>query len=371
MQAPIVTIIMAGGSGERFWPLSRRRRPKQLLRLVNGSESMLERCVRQWRPLSGPEHLIIATNEALAEPILAQLPDFPKANVLTEPMPRNTAGCLAFAAAHLLARWGENALKHRIAIVSADIYIGDETALHQTVHTALQAASDHDAIAVLGIEPSRPETGFGYIEITDREKPNAVIDEIPVYSVHSFREKPDHQTALEYIQSNRFLWNSGLFFWNLSTFIEELENVAPAYARAIEAMRDALQQSPPNTDALNQAFERMPSQSIDKALLEHAQSVYMVPAKFPWNDIGTWSSLAQAMGVDEDRLSSDDPVLIDCKNVTVINQAGADQMAVGVVGLENVIVVTTEDGVLVCRKDRAQDVRRVVAELKRRDATQV
>ncbi|MBZ0257612.1 NTP transferase domain-containing protein, partial [bacterium] len=107
MQAPIVTIIMAGGSGERFWPLSRRRRPKQLLRLTDGSESMLERCVRQWLPISGPEHLFIATNEALSEPIQAQLPDFPQANILTEPMPRNTAGCLAFAAAHLLARWGE------------------------------------------------------------------------------------------------------------------------------------------------------------------------------------------------------------------------------------------------------------------------
>ncbi|MDP8242898.1 MAG: sugar phosphate nucleotidyltransferase [Candidatus Hinthialibacter antarcticus] len=371
MQAPLVTIIMAGGSGERFWPLSRRRRPKQLLRLVDDSESMLERCVRQWLPLSGPEHLFIATNESLAEPIQAQLPDFPTANILSEPTPRNTAGCLAFAAAHLLARWGDEALKHRIAIISADIYIGDDDALHQTVHTALQAAVEHDAIAVLGIEPVRAETGFGYIEISDREQPDAVIDDMPVYSVHSFREKPDHNTAVEYIQSNRFLWNSGLFFWKLSTFIEELENVAPAYARAIEEMRDALQQTPPDAKALNEAFERMPSQSIDKALLEHAQSVYMVPAKFSWNDIGTWSSLAQALGVEEEGLNSGDPVLIDCKNVTVINQAGAEQMAVGVVGLENVIVVATEDGVLVCRKDRAQDVRRVVAELKHRDAPQV
>ncbi len=367
MSAPLITIIMAGGSGERFWPLSRRRRPKQLLRLMENGESMLERCVRQWLPISGAEHTFIATNKTLSSPIQSQLPNFPTENILAEPDARNTAGCLAFASAHLFALFGDDALRSRIAIVSADIFIEGEDKLQQTVKTAIETAERHDAISVLGVTPTRPETGFGYIEVSDQ--PEQSPNNQTIYSVRSFREKPDQSTANEYYKSDSYYWNSGLFFWKLSTFIKEIENVAPAYARAIEEMHSALSANDGNQFVT--AFERMPSQSIDKALLEHAQSIYMVPAAFQWNDIGTWSSLAQVLGASEDELNDGDPVLVDCKNVTVINSAGADQMAVGVLGLENIIVVVTEDGVLVCHKDRAQDVRQVVAELKQRNAPQV
>lgn len=362
-------VIMAGGSGERFWPVSRHDRPKQLLKLTRPDQTMLGEAVERLSPLIPADRILIVTAAHLVTPIRAAKVGVPDANVLAEPMKRNTSGCLAYAAAWLMAKHDapENLT---MAVVTADHLIQDANRFRATVAASLEAAEAQDVLVTQGIVPDRPETGYGYIQAKDIAKPISDKDGIAAFGVEAFQEKPTKSRAEEFVAAGHYFWNSGMFFWRVSTFLSELDHARPALAQATRAMAEALRAN----DATKAAaiFETLDDISIDYALMEKAQRVVVVRADYPWDDVGAWTSLDRTRPHDaQGNVAEGGPVLVDTQNSIVYNEAGAESMAVSVVGMDNVVVVVSKDGVLVLPKDRAQDVRHAVAELKKRGGEQI
>lgn len=350
-----VSVIMAGGSGERFWPLSRRNRPKQLLRLTGTDQTMLEEAVERISPLISRDHVFVITGKHLVEPIREEKIGIPGENVVAEPCKRNTAGCLTYAAAHCLAKYDLPAEGITLAVTTADHIIGEPEVFRRTVQTAMETAEKEDCLVTLGVVPTRAETGYGYIEVEEGEG--------QVWRVGSFKEKPDAATAEGFLVSGKHFWNSGMFFWKLSVFLDELRQARPAHAKACEDMAAALGSG--DDEKAARIFEGLESVSIDYALMEKARRVMMVEARFPWDDVGSWTSLERTHGRDDDgNVTLGSPVLHDCKECIVVNEAGEEAMSVGVVGAEGLVVVVTKDAVLVAPRDRVQDVRHIVQGLK-------
>lgn len=379
-----VAVIMAGGAGERFWPASRRARPKQLLRLTHDKLSMLDEAIERITPLIPPEDVLIATSELLAQPIaraVSASSGLPGRNVLAEPEKRNTAACLALAAAELTRRHGDPS-EVSMAVLTGDHLIGEPDRFRATVEAALAFAEQNDALVTIGVTPTRPETGYGYIEVDAPADERAGVSPPAgeIRPVARFREKPDLATAEQYTRSGKHLWNSGMFFWRVSSFLDGLARHMPELAAAVPIMQEALGNSgksvPPGPggrrasaarDQLRAAFFPLSDVSIDFGLMERASNVFVIRAAFPWDDVGAWDALRRCRPVDgAGNVATGDPVIIDSRDCVIHNDSGAEQMAVAVIGLEGVIVATTPDGVLVCAKDRAQDVRRAVAELRAR-----
>jgi mannose-1-phosphate guanylyltransferase len=356
-------VIMAGGAGERFWPVSRRDRPKQLLRLTRADKTLLQESVDRLAPLIPPERILVATAAHLVEPIRSAGTGLPAENVIGEPCRRNTAGCLAFAAAHLIARGGDPATLS-MAVLTADHCIGDEDRFREDVGTALAAAEGEGALVTIGVPPTRPETGYGYVEAEQAAPEGRAVP------VSQFYEKPDAETARHYVDSGRFLWNSGMFFWTVAAFLSELDRAGTKHARAARAMAAALVAG--DEERVQTVFEGLENISIDYALMEKAHTVRVVRARFAWDDVGAWDALDRSFPRDADgNVAVGDPVLIDTRDSVVYNEPGADARAVSVVGVEGLAVIVSADGVLVVPKDRAQDVRRAVDELKKRGAAQL
>jgi len=356
-------VIMAGGSGERFWPASRRARPKQLLRLTDPDLSMIEEAIERIAPLIPKEQILIATSELLAQPIAEALPSLPRENVLAEPEKRNTAACLALAAAHLEHRHGDE--ETVMAVLTADHQIGDPDRFRTTVARALDFAAREDALVTIGVVPTRAETGYGYVEVAPAASGAAPPPAGEPLRVLRFREKPSEAIARAYARSGHHYWNSGMFFWRVSSLVRGLAKHMADLEIAERAMVDAL--AGRGGRSLRDVFLPLEDVSIDIGLMERAGNVYVVPADFPWDDVGAWDALERTRTPDAERnVVVGDAVLVDVHDSIVFNEPGADAMAVAVVGLDGVIVATTPDGVLVCPKDRAQDVKRAVAELRRR-----
>jgi len=362
-----VAVVMAGGSGERFWPLSRWRRPKQLLRLTQEKQTMLEEAVWRVAPLIPPQDVYVVTGEHLVTPIREAGVGVPAENVIAEPCKRNTAGCLAYATAHILAKEGAS---RTMAVLTADHVIGDPEAFRKTIRTAMEAAESENALATIGIVPTRPETGYGYIQVNAQHEPLPDYShDVPVYAVEAFHEKPERGQAEAFVRSGCYFWNGGMFFWRISLFLEALATTAPNIAQAVHAMVAAMRAR--DEGQVRRVFEKLEDISIDYALMERAPNVIVARADFAWDDVGAWSALDRTRGHDASgNVVVGAPVVIDCKDSIIYNDVGAD-MAVSVVGMENVIVIAARDAVLVIPKDRAQDVRRAVAELKQRKARQV
>lgn len=361
-------VIMAGGAGERFWPLSRKNRPKQLLHLTNPDKSMLAEAVDRLATVVSHERIYIITGPHLVAPISDAQIGIPEANVVAEPAKRNTSGALAYITAHILAK-NPALTPEQISLVvaTADHSIGAPEVFAQTVDTALTAAEKTGALVVCGIVPASPETGFGYIQVKDKETPH-IDSSIPVYGVKAFHEKPSRETAEDFIVHGDYFWNSGMFFWTVAGFLRELDNVRPELAQAVRAMAQEMQSGGDAADL----FATLKDVSIDYALMEHAREVLMVPGTFPWIDVGLWPALETVYPTDDaGNCMVGDPVLFDSSDCIVYNEPGAAKVAVGVAGAEGLIVVVTADAVLVVPKDRAQDVRHLVAELKKRNAKQV
>jgi mannose-1-phosphate guanylyltransferase len=356
-------VIMAGGSGERFWPASRRAHPKQLLRLTHPTLTMIEEAIERIAPLIPKEQILIATSELLARPIADALPSLPRENVIAEPEKRNTAACLALAAAHLEHRQGEEDVV--MAVLTADHQIGEPDRFRATVARALDFAAREDSLVTIGVVPTRPETGYGYIEVappTSARAGGGAHDALPVVR---FREKPSESVAREYARSGHHYWNSGMFFWRVSSLLRGLAKHMADLEVAERAMVDAI--AGRGTASLRDVFLPIADVSIDVGLMERASNVFVVPADFPWDDVGAWDALERTRTPDENgNVVAGDAVLVDVRDSIVFNEPGADAMAVAVIGLEGIVVATTPDGILVCAKDRAQDVKRAVTELRRR-----
>lgn len=353
-----VAVIMAGGSGERFWPLSRVHRPKQLLCLTSETDSLLQEAVKRIAPLIPAEDVYIQTGLHLQSVIQEAKVGIPPENVLAEPCKRNTSGCLAYATAHLLAKYQGQAEDIAMAILTADHVIDNPEDFRATVNAALEAAEQTSALVTIGITPTRPATGYGYI--------HASAGQGDILEVKAFHEKPSVETAQHYLESGEYYWNSGMFFWKASTFLDELDQACPALAEATRGMTDALRRNVPEN--VIRIFETIEDKSIDYVLMEKARCVRMARARFGWDDIGTWAALDRTRTPDaQGNVTFGDPVLVECQDSIVYNAPGAAAMTLGVVGMKEVIVVATPDAVLVLPKARSEEVRAILQELRRRE----
>lgn len=363
-------VIMAGGAGERFWPLSRQDRPKQLLQLTDPDRSMLAEAVDRLATLIPRERIYVITSARLTPIIRAAGVGVPNENIVGEPCKRNTAGALIYIAAHVLARHPDLSPENvSVAIVTADHKIGEVEKFAQVMDAALSVAEDEPALVICGITPDQPETGFGYIQAGEAiTLPATTMSGF--HAVKAFHEKPNLERAKDFLASGDYFWNSGMFFWRLSTFFDEMTQARPDLAAQGKAIEAALRAG--DEPAAVAAFEGLEDISIDYALMEHARRVYMVRANFPWRDVGLWAHLDHLHLPDANGNSTvGDPVLVDTHGCVVYNAPGSRRVALGMVGVNDLIVVVTDDAVLVVPKDRAQDVRHIVAELKKRDAPQV
>ncbi|MCC6546328.1 mannose-1-phosphate guanylyltransferase [Candidatus Sumerlaeota bacterium] len=353
---------MAGGSGERFWPLSRTKRPKQLLKLTSDKETLLEEAVNRILALIPAKDVYVATSRTLAPAIAKAGLKIPRRNILAEPMKRNTTGCLCWVASELSARFPKE--DPAIAILTADHMIGQTPKFLACVKRALDTAEKHDALVTIGIKPTRPETGYGYIETKKRKRG----DDGPI-RVERFREKPSLEQAEDFLASGNYTWNSGMFFWRLSTFQNELDAASPVAGETTRQMMTLLKGNKPR--AAEMVFANLPDISIDYSLLEKSRHVMMVESTFPWDDVGAWDALERSRERDkEGNVTSGAPVLLETRDSIVLNEAPG-RIAVGVVGMVNVVVIVSDDSVLVVPKEKAQEVRLVARELKKRGAKQV
>jgi mannose-1-phosphate guanylyltransferase len=322
-------------------------------------------------PLIPPERIFLATGANQTEGIRKAAPQIPLCNIIEEPFKKNTAGCLLYAAASFLAHKRNEETELVMAILAADHLILRPEQFRKVFASALRTAENTEALVTLGITPDRPETGYGYIEIGEEKlKVSGVADDIQIFPAARFCEKPDLISAAKYVSSGRYLWNSGMFFWRLSTFLNELRVAAPDLFHATMEISRAL--SIGDQNRIRSIFKEIKDISIDYALMEKAEKVIVIKADFGWDDIGSWDTLDRTMHHDEQgNIAVGSPVIIDAHDNIIYNEPGIDKRAVGVVGVEGLAVIVSEDAVLVIPKNRAQDVRKVVEELKKRNARQV
>lgn len=360
-----VAVIMAGGSGERFWPLSRRTFPKQLLRITHEHESMLQEAVSRALPLFSADHVFIATTEPLREAICAGEPRISPERVFAEPDKRNTLGCLVWAACQLRAKYEDESIT--MAVLTADHQIGDPAKFLDCVDKCLSVAKKYKAIVTIGAPPSRPETAFGYIELEKNNAKNAIGSS---FQVQRFREKPDQATAEAFVSAGNFLWNCGMFFWTIETFMSELQAHQPEAFQIAEKLTQALIEN--NQPLALSLFRALPNRSIDYALLEKSSRVCCVPATFPWDDVGSFDSIQRYRTPSaEGNIVEGNTLLHNTTNCIALNNTTAGKQVLALVGVQDLVVVTTDDGLVVVHKDHVQDVKKIVEQLRVKNAPQV
>ncbi len=352
---------MAGGSGERFWPLSRCAYPKQLLKLKD-NQHMLAMAIRRITPLVDIGDVFILTVAPLVDAIRRETPELPPENIIAEPEAKNTAACLTLASAMASEKYGEEVV---VIVLTADHFIHDENAFQRDCRAAAEFAADSDGLLTFGIRPTRPETGYGYIEVGQ-----SASDQHPIFRVDSFREKPDKATAQGFLTDGDFFWNSGMFVWRNSVFQAVLAQHLPAMHGAIPAMRAALAAGDTEPAALAKVYRNLEKISIDVGLMERAQKVYVLRASFDWDDIGTWASLFRILPRDAAGnaafgnsvfLKSSDSIAY---SVAPAEETGGKPRLVIGYNMHDVVIVSTPDAVLVLPAEDVQRVKDVVAYLR-------
>jgi mannose-1-phosphate guanylyltransferase len=349
-------VIMAGGGGTRLWPVSRKESPKQLLPLL-GQETLFQSTVRRLDNLFPPERILVVTVAEQARQMQIQAPEIPVENYLIEPSPRGTASVVALAAAVLKKRDPEAAM----AILTADHFIRDRDLFRYLIRTALQVASQ-DYLVTLGITPTFPSTGYGYIE---QGEPLDGPYQYPVYQVRRFREKPDQETAEQMLRSGDHSWNSGMFVWKADAILAEIERQMPELAQAVTEISSAWD-TPSQGDVLNARWQNLKSQTIDYGIMEKAERVAVLPAGgLGWSDVGSWDSLFEVLFPD---VNGNVPVnaqhlLLDTHNTLVYGNS--NERLIVTIGLDDVVVVDSGDVLMICKTDQSQRVRDVVEHLKK------
>ncbi|RMH06943.1 MAG: mannose-1-phosphate guanylyltransferase/mannose-6-phosphate isomerase [Nitrospirae bacterium] len=361
----LYAVVLAGGSGTRFWPMSRERFPKQLLSLI-GEETLIQQTIRRILRLIPPAHVWVVTNLLQADSIKLQLHEWKDEmldHILVEPEGRNTAPAIGWAALRLQEQ-DPDAL---MLVLPADHVIQGARKFRAAVSTASRLAQA-GYLVTFGIKPTRPETGYGYIQpnLRARCRETAGRDDLPGYKVARFIEKPPLSRAKRYVQSGRYYWNSGMFLWKVSSILEELAQYQPRLFRSLQALaRDGSAMT--NTESFTRCYRNLPSLSIDYAVMERSSRAAVVPVDFGWSDVGSWASLPEVMAPDrQGNVITGNVVQVDSANSIVF----AEKRLIGVIGLSEMVVVDTPDATLVCPKSRSQDVKRLVEMLKLRGAPQ-
>lgn len=346
-------VIPAGGSGTRLWPLSRSARPKFLLSLL-GEQSLLQQTFARISKLTPPDHIMVVCGPAHAVAVARQLPQLPEENIIVEPSPAGTGPALALASA-LIHRRDRRAIMGSFA---ADHDVTDDEAFCNAVRTAVAAAQTGDLVTI-GLTPTRPETGYGYIQRTNDVR--ITTETGTAYRAERFVEKPDLETAREYIESGNFLWNASMFIWRVDALASELRELQPEILNGVRKIARAWE-SREQERVTARVWSELPNVTIDQGVMEHASRVAVVPAEMGWSDVGDWHGLGELIAHDELGNSvRGDMMQIDTTNSVVWSESGR---VVATIGVDNLVVVDTEDALLVVDRTRAQDVRKVVDGLK-------
>lgn len=350
-------VILAGGSGTRFWPLSRAARPKQLIS-ITGDRSMLQRTVERVLPLN-PKRILIITNHLQADETERQMQPYDSVpiDVIAEPAARNTAPAIGLAAALIAARDPSGTM----VVLPADHFIKNEKMLRDTLVSAAVSARN-GFLVTLGIQPSRPETGYGYIEAR-MDSPDLDSSRGP-FPVARFVEKPPLAEALRYLEEGNFFWNSGMFIWRADTILDEMKTFMPVLHEKLVPLMQARTES--ELDGLKERiaslYEDIESVSIDYGVMEKSSRVQMVPVEMGWSDVGSWSALPEVIEPDRDGtvcVNAAGHIAVDSSDCLIY----ADGKMVATVGVHNVVIVSTKDAILVCDRERCQDVKKVVEQL--------
>lgn len=348
-------LIMAGGGGTRLWPLSRQNRPKQSLPLV-GDHSMFRVSVERLFPLLPPERIFVVTGKNHADDLRRDVPEVPPQNFLIEPFGRESGPAAGLGTIHIAAQDTDAV----IAVLTADHHITDVDAFLNVLRSAYQVAQK-GKIVTLGISPSYPSTGFGYIK---RGELLETVAGYKVYESEGFREKPDHDTAIEFLASGHYSWNAGMFIWKATQALAEFEEQKPAIYHNLQLIRQAYA-TPDYAATIDKVWPDMEKISLDYAVMEKANNMAVIPADIGWSDIGSWSALYEVLhierGDDQQNVlhSKDtDAIMLDTTGTLVLSNR-----LVVTIGVEDLVIVDTNDALLICHRDKAQDIRAVVKQL--------
>ncbi|OKH27392.1 mannose-1-phosphate guanylyltransferase [Chroogloeocystis siderophila] len=336
----LIPVILAGGKGERFWPLSRKQRPKQFLSLDGSGKSLLQATADRLLPLAGSwENLWVVTSTQLGQGVQEQLPDLRAQNLLAEPEGRDTAPAVAWSTLEVAKRYGEDAI---VGFFPADPWIDNQVSFQKTLCAATLVAASENAIATLGVKPTYPATGYGYIEQGDLA---GSFGGLPVYRVNRFTEKPDRETAESFLVTNRFSWNSGMFVFRAGVVLDELRTHAPEMMQVLETQGVA-------------AYANLPKISIDYALMEKTQIAYVLPVDFGWDDLGDWNAIDRLLKKDATNVELANHIGLDTKDTLLYSTSDDDVIVT--IGLEDVVVVRDHNVTLIARKDRTQEIKQVL-----------
>lgn len=351
-------VIMAGGVGTRFWPRSRFKRPKQLLSILD-QRTMIQATVDRLDNLVSPDHIYIVTTEQQIEEITQQLPALRTENLIIEPKGKNTAPCIGLAAIMLKKKDPEAVM----AVLPADHRIQNETQFRKVLSAAEVFASQHNCLVTIGINPTYPATGYGYIQVNSRVEE---VNNLAVFKVKTFAEKPDLPTARRFLESGDFFWNSGMFIWRVKAILKEIEESLPELYDSLMEIEKYLGTKSQN-EVIRKVYCQIKSISIDYGVMEQSQNVYVLKGEFNWNDVGSWEEVFKVLPHDEDN------------NVVIGNHFTKDTKGclidstsrfIATLGIENLIIVDAGDALLICRRDMAQNVKELVEAMKRKNLDQ-
>ena len=346
-------VIMAGGVGSRFWPMSTAEKPKQFIDVLGTGKTLLQLTVERFGQLVPAENVWVVTNEKYADIVAEQLPDMPRQNILCEPCRRNTAPCIAYVSWRIKSKDP----KANIVVTPSDHIVMNVQEFQRVVADCLAFTEDSDAIVTLGMKPTRPETGYGYIQ-ADLSAPS--LRNKQIFRVDSFREKPDLATAQQYIKKNNYYWNAGIFIWNVSTIVNAFRVYQPKLAKIFEALLPVYGTAEEQA-AINEHFPRCENISVDYAIMEKAEEIFVCPADFGWSDLGTWGSLLEQSHKDlyGNALIGNDIQLFESHNCIVHT---TQEKKVVVQGLDGYIVAENNDTLLICKLSEEQRIKQFSGE---------
>lgn len=346
-------VVMAGGKGERFWPRSRKSLPKQFLSLTDDGKTMIQLTIERLKSIVNIEDVYIVTNKDYKNLVLEQIKGIPEENILLEPKAKNTAPCIGLAAMHIKKKY-EDAV---MLVLPSDHLIKYNEIYIDTLRAAVEVAEEDSNLITIGITPSYPETGYGYINFGRDEDD---IKRNNIYRVKRFVEKPNLETAKEYLASGRYLWNSGMFVWKSSTILNNFRELLPETYEGLEKIYETI-----GTDEedmiLEQEFSKFQSESIDYGIMERASNIYTIPGSFGWDDVGSWLALERI------NRSNDDGNVINGNVITINSKKSiiqAQEKLIATIGVEDLIIIDTKDALLIVNKDSTQDVKKVIENLK-------
>lgn len=348
----VVAVIMAGGKGERFWPRSRKNMPKQFLSLTDDGLTMIQHTVKRLESLVNIDDVFVVTNKDYKGLVEEQLSDLPKENILLEPMAKNTAPCIGLAAVHIRKKYDDAVM----LVLPSDHLIKYNEIYIDTLKDAIKVAEEKQNLVTIGITPTYPETGYGYINFEARKEGSSIL----AYSVKRFVEKPNLDLAKEYLASGKYLWNSGMFVWKASTILSKIEEFLPDMYTSMCSIENAIGTSE-EVKVLEEEFKKITGESIDYGIMEHADCIYTLPGNFGWDDVGSWLALERFNKTNESgNVVSGNVISINTKNAII---QGSSKL-IATIGIENLVIVDTDDAMLICAKDSTQDVKKVIENLK-------